>query len=77
MERPGAVRRQVHFGGNVAAICRGMRQAEVARLFARECTCVRAYNTATGEAFTSHLHPHFTCKLAGVKHCCLERKWHA
>ncbi len=40
--------RHIHFGSSVAAICRGMHQAEVSRLFTRECLCVRAYDPATG-----------------------------
>jgi hypothetical protein len=40
--------RHVHFGSSVAAVCRGMHQREVARLFTRECLCVRAVDLSTG-----------------------------
>ena len=42
------VARHIHFGSSVAAICRGMHQREVSRLFTRECLCVRAYDPDTG-----------------------------
>ena len=50
----GAVRRQLHFGANIAAIFRGMRQREVARLFARECMCARAYDAQQGVDLVLH-----------------------
>lgn len=41
-------RHVVHFGGHIGGICRGMGQAQVARLFAKELICVRAYTPFTG-----------------------------
>ena len=43
--------RHIHFGSSVAAICRGMHQREVSRLFTRECLCVRAYDPSSGTSF--------------------------
>lgn len=44
----GAAVRTVHFGGHTGAICRGMSQGQVARLFAGQLICVRAFDPATG-----------------------------
>ena len=44
----GAAVRTVHFGGHTGAICRGMTQIQVARLFAGQLICVRAFDPATG-----------------------------
>lgn len=44
----GGARHVVHFGGHIGGICRGMGQAQVARLFAKKLICVRAYTPFTG-----------------------------
>ncbi|KAK9821663.1 hypothetical protein WJX74_006085 [Apatococcus lobatus] len=40
--------RAVYFGSAASAICRGMRRAEVAALFASRCLCIRGINTRSG-----------------------------
>ena len=45
--------REVYCGASVVSVCRGMRQAQVARLFGAGLLCVRAYDPITGGQMSS------------------------
>ena len=44
----GMPQRAVYFGSAASAICRGMRCAEVAALFAGRRLCIRGIDTSSG-----------------------------